>query len=514
MEDTRKVMGIAFLGGLHCKYWLYLELLPVLALASCLKIEEITAAREVSAATVNISGRQRMLSQRIALLCLQLVCTQDPQQQQSLRSSLLEAIHLMEVSHNALIHGDANLNLPGQMSAKVQEMYFQPPLNLNRQVRNYISQVKALLHTPETELNHHNPHLSYILQAASQDLLTALDAVVSQYQQDSDIEQLALDILQIQLYQKSCQAEKAAHDKALELEKALQELKNTQAQLVHSEKMSALGQLVAGVAHEINNPVNFIYGNLNHATEYIEDLLSLVHLYQQEYPQPSLGLRQKIQAIELDFLTEDLPKLISSLKIGTDRIYQLVRTLRTFSRNDQGEMSVVDIHEGIDTTLLILHHRLKPNGKHQGISIVKDYGNIPLVECYPGQLNQVFMNIISNAIDALEEKRQNTKQNTQQYFSPCIKIRTQMVDGNYFAVQIIDNGQGMTETVQKHLFDPFFTTKEVGQGTGLGLSISYHIVVEKHGGIIKSTSTLGEGCEFWIELPLCQPTHLKSHLPA
>jgi len=341
-----------------------------------------------------------------------------------------------------------------------------------------------------------------------------LDAVVSQYQQESDAEQLALDILQVQLYQKSCQAEKAAHDKALELEKALQELKSTQAQLVHSEKMSALGQLVAGVAHEINNPVNFIYGNLNHATEYIEDLLSLVHLYQQEYPHPSLPLRQKIQSIELDFIREDLPKLISSLKIGTDRIYQLVRTLRTFSRNDQGEMSVVDIHQGIDTTLLILHHRLKANGKHQGISIVKDYGNIPLVECYPGQLNQVFMNIISNAIDALEEKRQNTQQNTQQYFSPCIQIRTQMVDGNYFAVQIIDNGQGMTETVKKHLFDPFFTTKEVGQGTGLGLSISYHIVVEKHGGIIKCTSTLGEGCEFWIELPLCQPSHLTSHLPA
>jgi signal transduction histidine kinase len=503
MQDIRKVMGIADLGGVYCKYWLSLELLPVLTLASCLNLEEITAAREVSAATVNISGRQRMLSQRIALLCLQLVCAQNPQQQQSLRTNLQEVINLMEISHNGLIYGNPELNLPGRMSAKVQTMYWEPPLNLNHQIRNYIAQVEALLQAPQTELTQDNPYLQSILQAASHELLNALDAVVSQYQQESDTEQLAIDILQTQLYHKSCNAEKAAHDKALELEKALQELKDTQAQLVHSEKMSALGQLVAGIAHEINNPVNFIYGNLSHATEYIEDLLNLLYLYQQEHSHPSLHLQKEMQAMELDFILEDLPKLLSSLKVGADRIYQLVRTLRTFSHNDRGEMSLVNIHEGIDTTLLILHHRLKANGKHQGISIVKDYGNLPLVECYPSQLNQVFMNIISNAVDALEQKRHNNQQ-------PYIQIRTQMVGENAFAVQISDNGEGMTETVKKHLFDPFFTTKEVGQGTGLGLSISYHIVVEKHNGIIKCTSAPGEGSEFWIELPLSQRNHLNA----
>jgi len=287
-----------------------------------------------------------------------------------------------------------------------------------------------------------------------------------------------------------------------QLEQALQELKQTQSQLIQTEKMSSIGQLVAGVAHEINNPVNFIYGNLTYVGDYTEELLDLVKLYQQGYTHSDPEVQDLIERIDLDFIIEDLPKTLSSMKVGTDRIREIVLTLRNFSRLDEAEMKPVDIHEGIDSTLLILQNALKEKPDFPQIEIVKDYGNLPLVECYAGQLNQVFMNILSNAIDALHQSNKEPYSEQIQSYPNRIKISTQVLNSDWVRISIKDNGLGMTESVKTQLFDPFFTTKPVGEGTGLGLSISYQIVVDKHGGQLTCISAPGEGAEFQIDIPI------------
>ncbi|HEY9651199.1 MAG TPA: GAF domain-containing protein, partial [Coleofasciculaceae cyanobacterium] len=321
-------------------------------------------------------------------------------------------------------------------------------------------------------------------------------------------DQLAIALQQAELYEQSRRATATAITQAQQLEQALQELQKTQAQLVQSEKMSSLGQLVAGVAHEINNPVNFIYGNLTHATGYTQDLLGLIELYQDQYPNPTPEIQSEMDAIDLEFLIEDLPRLLDSMKIGAERISEIVRSLRNFSRVSEAEMKAVDIHEGIDSTLMILQNRLKAQGKHPAIQVIKEYGNLPKVECYAGQLNQVFMNLLTNAIDALEEAtcRETTDENEQptNRFKPAIRIRTELLNNHQVAIWIADNGPGMSEQVRQRLFDPFFTTKPIGVGTGLGLSISYQIIVEKHGGQLLCFSELGQGTEFVIEIPLFQ----------
>ena len=297
-------------------------------------------------------------------------------------------------------------------------------------------------------------------------------------------------------------SEARANTKATELEQALRELQRTQAQLVQTEKMSSLGQLVAGVAHEINNPVSFITGNISYACDYIQDLLGIVNLYRQHYPQPVKPIQDELEAIDLDFLIKDFPKLLKSMKVGADRINQIVLSLRNFSRHDEAEMAAVDIHEGIDNTLMILQSRLKAKGKNPEIQVIKEYTALPLVECYAGQLNQVFMNLISNAIDVLESDGVGNCGDIQ---TPTITICTEAKDNNQVVVRIIDNGVGMTEQVQQKLFNPFFTTKPIGKGTGLGLSISYQIVVEKHGGELQCFSAPGYGTQFIIEIPLFHP---------
>jgi PAS domain S-box-containing protein len=285
------------------------------------------------------------------------------------------------------------------------------------------------------------------------------------------------------------------------LEQALQELRQTQTQLVQSEKMSSLGQLVAGVAHEINNPVNFIYGNLSHATDYTQNLLAVIDLYQQRYRDPDPQIAALMAAIDLPFLVEDFPKMLTSMQVGTERIREIVLTLRNFSRLDESEMKPVDIHEGIDSTLLILQSRLKQQTDQPAIVVVKQYGDLPIVECYASQLNQVFMNIISNAIDALHEfDRSRPVEDLVQHPS-TITIITRMADSGWVEIGIKDNGAGIAAAVQEKLFDPFFTTKPIGEGTGLGLSISYQIITEKHGGRLRCVSAVGSGTEFWIEVP-------------
>jgi two-component system NtrC family sensor kinase len=270
-----------------------------------------------------------------------------------------------------------------------------------------------------------------------------------------------------------------------------QELKQTQSQLIQTEKMSSLGQMVAGIAHEINNPVNFIGGNIDHANKYIQDLTDLVTLYQKYYPNPPDEILDSIEDIELEFLREDLPKTLCSMKMGADRIREIVVSMRNFSRLDDDKMKPADIHEGIDSTLVILNHRIK-----QGIQVIKQYGKLPLVECYGSQLNQVFMNVLGNAIDALEEVKKADKE-----FSPTIWISTEVMADKAVTVKIRDNGPGIAAASAQQIFDPFFTTKSIGKGTGLGLAISYQIVA-KHHGKIEMNSQIGQGTEFVITLPV------------
>jgi signal transduction histidine kinase len=287
-------------------------------------------------------------------------------------------------------------------------------------------------------------------------------------------------------------------------EQALKALKKTQAQLIQNEKMSSLGQLVAGVAHEINNPINFIYGNLPHANEYMHDLVKLIELYDKKYPNPDAEIEDLRSEIELEFLIADWQKILSSMSIGANRIREIVLSLRNFSRFDEAEMKDVNIHEGIDSTLLILQNRLKATADHPEIQVIKEYGKLPLVECYPGQLNQVFINILSNAIDAIDHYNRSQHPNPKEY-SGTITIRTEVVENNsHVQIRICDNGAGISPNNLSKLFDPFFTTKPVGKGTGLGLSISYQIIVDKHKGELTCVSEPGKGAEFCIEIPISQ----------
>jgi two-component system, NtrC family, sensor kinase len=288
--------------------------------------------------------------------------------------------------------------------------------------------------------------------------------------------------------------EERVEARTAELQEVLKNLRQAQAHMVQSEKMSALGQMVAGVAHEINNPVNFVHGNLNHVSNYTQDLLGLVKLYQQHFPSPPVAIQSEMEAIDLPFLETDLSKTVQSMRDGTERIRSIVLSLRNFSRLDESERKQADLHEGINSTLIILQNRLKSKPHQSEIQVVQNYGNLPLIECYPGQLNQVFMNILSNAIDALHDTP-----------SPQITIETKvypLVEPDWVILSFADNGPGIPEAIRSKIFDPFFTTKPVGQGTGLGLAISYQVIYERHGGQLFCESVSDSGTQFIIKLPI------------
>ncbi|HLO50731.1 MAG TPA: response regulator [Kamptonema sp.] len=299
--------------------------------------------------------------------------------------------------------------------------------------------------------------------------------------------QLEIQTLQTQLQEQNTK-----------LEVTLEELKTAQTQLIQKEKMLSLGVLAAGMAHEINNPISFISGNLTHARQYIKYLLKLITLYKEAYPIPAANIQEVIDEIDLDFIVPDLQKLLDSMQNGTERIRTTILALRIFSRLDESDIKGVDIHEGLDSTLLLLEHRLHPEDKSSEIKVVKKYGNLPLVTCYASQLNQVFFNLLNNAIEALNLESEEDRKSS----IPTIWIGTELTDSETVLIRIKDNGIGIAEELQPRLFDPFFTTKSVGKGSGLGLLTSYQIIVEKHKGKITYYSSPGEGTEFAIEIPV------------
>lgn len=308
--------------------------------------------------------------------------------------------------------------------------------------------------------------------------------------------------------------EQRVRDRTLELSNSFEELQNTQTQLIQTEKMASIGEIVAGVAHEINNPIGFIAGNLKHLEEAIAEILDHLHLYQNHCTPSIAAIKEHEEQIDLNYLIEDIPHMLHAMKLGVDRIGNISISLRNFSRADTSAKVVGDLLEGIESTLLILQHRLKGNSNRPSIKIIKEYNELPPIPCYPAQLNQVFMNLLANAIDALEEKYQTdgeklkSKKDKSEFLDlpegeqPTIWIRTESIDDRGVIIRIADNGAGIDPEICDRLFEPMFTTKPRGKGTGLGLSISRQIVEERHGGSLTCHSIPGEGSEFAIAIPI------------
>ncbi|MEA5567099.1 sensor histidine kinase [Anabaena sp. UHCC 0399] len=328
--------------------------------------------------------------------------------------------------------------------------------------------------------------------------------LLKNYLKSSKIAQKALTNINHELEVRVEKRAKELQNKNTQLTQTLQRLQQAQIQLIQTEKMSSLGEMVAGIAHEINNPITFVKCNIDYVKQYSSNILKLIHNYQLYYPQPPDHIQSQIKEMDLEFVQEDFIKILKSIEIGTDRVEKIVKSLRNFSRLDEAEIKAVDIHEGIDGTLMILSHRLKAMDKNPEISIIKEYALLPLVECYPGLLNQVFMNILANAIDALHEYNLQRTGDEIKNNPSAIRICTYQLNESWIQIRIIDNGIGIPENIRDKLFDPFFTTKPVGQGTGLGLSISYQIIVEKHSGKLYCNSNQPKGIEFVIEIPIVQ----------
>lgn len=328
--------------------------------------------------------------------------------------------------------------------------------------------------------------------------LGAVDYITKPFEQQEAIARVRVHL---QLRHLTQTLEEQVRDRTQALSQALEELQHSHLQVIQSEKMSALGNLVAGVAHEINNPIGCVVGNVSAVEATIKDLFGVIDLYGKHFPNPGAEIEDELETVDLDYLREDLPKLVKAMRDGSDRIVSISRSLSTFSRADTDRKQAFNLHDGIDSTILILRHRLKANEHRPEIQVLMDYGTLPLVECFPGQLNQVFMNILANAIDAIDESNQGRSFSELEAHPNCIKIQTALAV-NHVQIAICDNGCGMSQEVQLRIFDHLYTTKTVGKGTGLGLAIAQQIIEEKHGGTIEVNSELSKGTTFIIKIPV------------
>ena len=436
-----------------------------------------------------IQRLDRILSQKLESL-LQQILIYSLNGREDLRPSIITSLNRLSVSSQGLTgelndrlanitkHAETIIRVQTEISLLVQE-------SLNQPSGSAIDQLIVDYEIYHKQILQDSNNYRLILYALMIGLFVYV-VILFQARQKSHYLKLSNERLEYQV-----------RDRTQALETTLQDFQQSQAQLIQAEKMSGLGQLVAGIAHEVNNPINFIYGNIKPAQQYTNDLFELLNLYTIHYPQPHPEIQEMIEEIDLGFMSQDLKKLLTSMKFGADRIRDLVLSLRNFSRLDEADRKQANLHEGIDSTILILQHRLKSKGNYEEIQLIYDYGELPIVNCYPGQINQVLMNILANGIDALEEACEKDNR-----FIPTIQIRTQSIEENRVQIQIIDNGPGIPKAVLDRIFDPFYTTKPIGQGTGLGLSISYQIIVEKHGGTLECFSEPGQGTEFRIRLPL------------
>ncbi|MGB0560857.1 MAG: ATP-binding protein [Spirulinaceae cyanobacterium] len=459
--------------------------------------EQQALVREVNAAVINISGRQRMLCQRATLFALRLV----HQPTDQLRQALLGMVDCLARSHRGLLSGNPDLKLPGKVSPTVHQIFFAPPYALDAQIQDFVAAGRSLAQSPASALTLDNPDLQHLLTASANRLLNSLDHLVNQYQAEAEAQAQAIDANRAHLYEQAQRAQQQAQAQAEDLQQTLTQLQSTQQQLVHAEKMSSLGQLVAGIAHEINNPLSFIYGNLSYVQEYADELLGAIAYY-QKHPLPH-PVDEVLIDPELDFIQRDFPRLLQSMHLGTRRIKAIVAGLRNFARLDEDSLKQVPLRDGIESTLLILDHAFQGNETLSPIRLQRHYPADPLeIECYPGQLNQVFMNLLRNAIDALRK----VEPQRPPHWQPQLMVEICRLDADWAQIKIIDNGPGIPEILQQRIFDPFFTTKPIGSGTGLGLSTAHQIVADVHHGRLTCTPHLDQGTTFTIQLPICAQT--------